>query len=522
MLTVSDIVSDPSLHLLSGSASSVSRPIRWVHVSEHEDPGPWISGGELVLTTGYNLHDESKQHQFMRRLAENEVTGLGFGVGFDHEEVPLAMVDASAEFDIPLIRVSYDLPFIEIIESASEKLMDERHEALRRVQQIQLQLERELIGGAGLDRIVRILSIETQGSAVVFDHSGTPSTSTGNRGIDPAGLGPELAARAEQGRISPFSPGCLEGSGLAFPIPGTLVGSGSSWLVFKSRHGGSPGRFETLLAKACATLCGLHRMKADAVLRTERRLATTLMANAVDRAVDPQETASRLRSIGLGNDVAVMVFETADHTAARDALESATIERSLPAIVSIYEATAGEFVCIVLGRPAGSPGAEASALLDELRTIDPAARVAVSDFHAGTELPRAFHQARCGLQATSSRKERPAVSTPADLGALSLLLAMNDDEALRVFSDSVLDPIGPADDPFTQELLLSLETFIDCNGNWEKASRELYCHRHTLRHRMNRIEERTHRDLGNAADRIECWLALKARHIAAPSTKASR
>jgi purine catabolism regulator len=43
----------------------------------------------------------------------------------------------------------------------------------------------------------------------------------------------------------------------------------------------------------------------------------------------------------------------------------------------------------------------------------------------------------------------------------------------------------------------------------------LFCHRHTLRYRIRRIEELTGRDLGNARDRIEFWLALRGKEIAA-------
>ena len=30
-------------------------PLRWVHISELTDPSPWLSGGELLLTTGMRL-----------------------------------------------------------------------------------------------------------------------------------------------------------------------------------------------------------------------------------------------------------------------------------------------------------------------------------------------------------------------------------------------------------------------------------------------------------------------------------
>ena len=34
------------------------------------------------------------------------------------------------------------------------------------------------------------------------------------------------------------------------------------------------------------------------------------------------------------------------------------------------------------------------------------------------------------------------------------------------------------------ELVRSLEAFSECNGQWERAARELFCHRHTLRYRI--------------------------------------
>ena len=45
----------------------------------------------------------------------------------------------------------------------------------------------------------------------------------------------------------------------------------------------------------------------------------------------------------------------------------------------------------------------------------------------------------------------------------------------------------------------SLEAFIECNGQWEAAARRLYCHRHTLRYRIRKIEELTGRDLAPRA-----------------------
>jgi purine catabolism regulator len=106
----------------------------------------------------------------------------------------------------------------------------------------------------------------------------------------------------------------------------------------------------------------------------------------------------------------------------------------------------------------------------------------------------------------------PPVASYRDLGAFQLLLSLQDDDALRLYCDSVLGPLEDASE-YGDELIRSLEVFIESNGQWERAARELYCHRHTLRYRIRRVEQLTGRDLSSARDRIEFWLALRAREL---------
>jgi purine catabolism regulator len=129
-------------------------------------------------------------------------------------------------------------------------------------------------------------------------------------------------------------------------------------------------------------------------------------------------------------------------------------------------------------------------------------------------LKRSFHEARCALEATAlANGSAPRIASHEDLGAFRLLLSIQDDEALRVYTDSVLGPLEDGGGEYGDELLRSLEAFIEQNGQWEKAARQLYCHRHTLRYRIKRVEELTGRDLKSARDRIELWLALRAREL---------
>src|SRR6476659_8978702 len=58
--------------------------ITWVHVSELIDPTPFLSGGELLLTTGIAFGATTDTDEYVRRLAEAAVVGVGFGTGLSH------------------------------------------------------------------------------------------------------------------------------------------------------------------------------------------------------------------------------------------------------------------------------------------------------------------------------------------------------------------------------------------------------------------------------------------------------
>src|SRR5918912_3180757 len=100
MLTVRGLVAEMGLELATGE-NGADAPIRWVHISELKDPTPWLSGGELLLTTGIQLSTPARQRRFVRRLAKHGLAGIGLGTGFAHRRVPKAVAEAAADVELP-------------------------------------------------------------------------------------------------------------------------------------------------------------------------------------------------------------------------------------------------------------------------------------------------------------------------------------------------------------------------------------------------------------------------------------
>src|SRR5439155_26109282 len=94
-LSGGDLLKTPGLMLKpTAGARGMSNAIRWVHVSELEDPTPWLKGGELLLTTGMGVGaTPARQRAYVGRRVDAGLAGLGSGLGFSHRRVPKAMPD---------------------------------------------------------------------------------------------------------------------------------------------------------------------------------------------------------------------------------------------------------------------------------------------------------------------------------------------------------------------------------------------------------------------------------------------
>jgi PucR family transcriptional regulator, purine catabolism regulatory protein len=501
LLSVSDLVRDLDLPVHAGEAN-LDAPVRWVHISELLDPTPWLSGGEVLLTTGMQLDTPERQREFVSHLADHRLAALGLGTGFQHKKIPDAVIEAAVERDFPVFEVPYELPFIAITEAAFTRLVNEQYAVLRHAISAHERLERIVLSERGLDALGSAIASMVEGSVVVFDGQ---LKVRGNHGFDSnqlEALASQLRARAE---ARAFMPSLADGGDGLLALPVTAEGSRvpQAWLI-AAKSDGPLSDFDRLVLHQAVTIIALELMRGRVAEETERRLAgDVLRAMAAGELTGP-ELVRRLEPFELGTDVATIVSEEAD-----GALASALRDEATPALVA---STAGLTCALVPGLEEEDLFALASRLGKRVAPARLGVGRAVESGHAR----RSFHEARCALEAASlGGVNGSGVATYRDLGSFQLLLSLQDDEALRLFCDSILGPIESSEGRYGGELMRSLEAFIECNGQWERAAQQLYCHRHTLRYRMKRIETLTGRSLQNARDRIDFWLALRGRELIA-------
>ncbi|HEY2638049.1 MAG TPA: PucR family transcriptional regulator ligand-binding domain-containing protein [Solirubrobacteraceae bacterium] len=539
MLTLRELLRDLDVMIVRAGEESLDVPVRWVHITELTDPTPWLSGGELLLTTGLQLGSPEVQAEFVHRLADHQLAGLGLGTGFAHGEVPTGMIAAAEERDFPLFEVPYEVPFIAVTEQAFTRLVNEQYAVLRRSIAAHERLERLVLSERGLDAVVGALATLVGGSVLVFDARGEPLVRRAfRRPLDEevvAALAAELHERARHGERRGYTPAHpeLSGRSLALPVAATGIPDGTgavpqAWLV-AAKDGGGLTELDRLTLHQAVTIVALEMLRRRVAEDTERRLAGDILSALVAGDLAGAELSRRLEPFGLAERVAAVVLARpqpgrAGLAAAEAALNAALRDEATGGLV----ASTGSLVCaLVPGRPEDEGFALAERVVGRVATeLGVPVRAGAGRAVAGPEARRTFHEARCALDARAlagngvsngnGATPRTSLATYRDLGSFQLLLSLQENDALALFCDSILGPIESSEGAYGGELMRSLEAFIEENGQWERAAKRLYCHRHTLRYRIRKVEDLTGRNLANARDRIEFWLALRGREIARP------
>ena len=102
-----------------------------------------------------------------------------------------------------------------------------------------------------------------------------------------------------------------------------------------------------------------------------------------------------------------------------------------------------------------------------------------------------------------------------ETGAYRLLLPamVEDPDELRRFHEETVDQLVTYYEQYETELVRTLETFLDSDGNVAQTASRLYTHRHTVRYRLERVKELTGLDVSSTDGRERLGLGLKAMRV---------
>ncbi|NJC23295.1 purine catabolism regulator [Arthrobacter pigmenti] len=468
-ITLSALLAAPALKLQRVGTSPVTDvPVQWVAVTELEDPQPFLSGGEVVLTTGLRQKSATSQRNFVKRVHASGALAVGFGTGLSHEKVPSAFLDQADELGLPVFRVPYETPFIAIGKIVADSLSEEHYARLENLLKGHQVLASALLGGGGLPQLLRELAALLR-TDVVLSQYGTRLFATGSG-----------AEQDREWHRVPVATGLKDRCTLAIA---------------------EPYERDAIVAYA-QSLISVELSNQARRRASERAVVGQLLQDVVRGTIAGTDAAARLGSAGIDTVRRQCVVIADVATGQRRALRTLPLPGKHDDVVT---AILDDRLVIAV------PESDGESLSREISEyLHGAGFTAKVGFGGGYAQPSGLRWSY--FEARESLTRGQAVNRPDRLSLTSLLMA-SEDVPLADLASEALDPVAAFDERHGAELMLTLEKYLALNGSVAAVADVLQLHRNTVRYRLQQIVDLTGYDPSITADRVHLYLALNVRGL---------
>lgn len=498
--------------LVDGSSGALDAEFLWVHNTELADPSTYVREDELVLTNGLWLA-KTTASAFVSSLRRVGAAGVVFGLRAEMSTTPRELVDACERADLPLAEISTDVPFTEISQAAAAIRAELRHESLISTIRRGNALASALSSGAGASGVLRLVRRDHDLPLAVVDRMGRRLAAIECE-LDDNQLRAVAAALGHHPPPLEVDLGEPVGRAAIFLI-GAVSDSDAALLCLRAVTMLNHAQRDAL--DQAARFLSLEVAKRQAVQATEVRFASELLDMMLSGSQRVSELSARLRSFGVDPNgrLAVLALASDDaDLALAPGLADAVSDFFLAQGQAVVVAVGSQDVVVVM--PWQQRAVDLVAVLQRLvQEIDTQMRgrvvIGLGDVaESASTLRRPLLQAREGCRVLRHRSGEQRVAAFSELGTHRLLLGLHDQETLRGFADSVLEPLRSHDRDRDDHLLSTVRAFLEHDGRWAETASALYVHVNTVRNRLAKVAELTGRDIGHTGDRVDLFLALEA------------
>ena len=195
----------------------------------------------------------------------------------------------------------------------------------------------------------------------------------------------------------------------------------------------------------------------------------------------------------------------------------AVVSRSIAAL-SERDGTAGAEVLLLVPGGEDPPAARAAeAVLREMEAGLQGYTFAIGRSRIAEDpldLSRAVSEALLAANVAQGSPDGQALAFE-QTGAYRLLLsAMSENPAeLQRFYSETVEPLVAYDEQYETDLVRTLETFLEADGNVKSTAQRLFTHRHTIYYRLERVRELSGLDVSSSDGREKLSLGLKSMRV---------
>ncbi len=493
-ITVRELIGIPDFRtrVLAGEAG-LDREIAWAHICELPNPTEWLGEGELLMTVGYPIPENSDaQELFIEHLASAGISGLLICDQAYAPKTSEAMLSAADRRSLPVLLTAYEVPFTTIARTVGEVNRSPEHARMLQV----LHIYETVRSATGSDSAMELF--KRLGDRLGCDFFVIDSESGNSLIIDKRPVPAEItnALTQEMSRRTGPMPAILRLSCSTHHAAALLVpASRPAVLVAAARNADMP---DLSVLHHVTAVAALEIEKQIAEYERRRRLGSELLASMVDNRIAADSAAHLLAEHRLSGKPTILACCTGEGgTGGHSDLHIRLELRDVPHLLLRRAPMLTAFI-------PDTPGA-ISALRE---AIEPSFPMGVSDPIRGlSRVPDAHREAQWALRGAEATGE--PIAKYGENAPLSPFMPSNLSEA-EIAAHQVLGPLFEYDITHNSQMVESLRSFLAHNRSWRATAESLSVHKQTLVYKMRRVKEITGRRLDHTQDVAELWLALQA------------
>jgi len=539
MLSVEEILKDPlfdQAQIVAGRGG-VARQVLWMHSASVPDAPDWLNGGELVITTLFNMPQTiDEQCQYIQKMAEQDVAGLLLSVGRYINQAPTHLIQIADELDFPLIEIPYTKRFVDLAKAVNERIASQNLHLVRHALHIQQSLTQLVLEGGGLQHLASRLA-ELLGHSISIENERFEAIATENIAeVDEARrytqlhgrTDPRLVNALETRKILPeimqtLRPKYLEAMpdvGLEMErilAPIVVHGEiyGYMWII-ADEHAIS--EIDQMAIESGSTIAALMMLHQESVQSAEASLKGSMISQLIQGDVS-RETILTDQSMRYGVDLRssfmMMIVECNLTGSQRVTQLYRTINRLIvndgwPAVVGQF---AGQIVLLAQVNEhlkALAARVQERVALSKM-CADDQPRLGVSGVHyGGEEVKIAYQQCQDVLHISRRLEPNSRIVYFDDLGYLHTLFHAGP-STLKGNPHVVI--LRKLLEEKQADLFRTLEAYLDNGGNGVGTAEALHIHRSTLNYRLQRIIQVCGVNLQDSLVRTNLQIALKLMRL---------
>lgn len=520
----------------------IENNIKWVTIVEILEDFGRLQEGEFLITTGFELlEDEERMEVFHNLFKSKLLSGVAIYTSFYMEKIPESLIDLANKNDLPLIEIPTDINFSKITKAILEQIVNKQMHLLEQSEKIHRELTDLILNDQSLMEVTARLAQLTSSKIVIYNefyeimywkdfHNHHMSVefqqtfiSVNEERID---LSKHLLTSLDkESKVN------LTVEHYIFTIyPIIAKQSCFGWIILAKKRD-QWQELDDLAIERATTIYAMEFLKKQAVEETQLRIQSNLLEdifskNYLNERIIKDQALKLNYDLSLNQAVFHLTFKDLKKIDMNimDRLyhmtEQMLIQKNKQHIIQT-KLHSIIFLTNVVGETKEATYNHCASLANDLwkewNFYFPKIELMIGigrDYDLVDHLGKSGREAQYAVQLGELVNPKTSIIHYHDLGMYDLLLEMKRTgiNLTAIYEENISGLLKESDKEI--DLIETIEVYFKNNQSIQQSAEKLFIHRHTLRYRLNQIEQRTGLDLKGTDDLLKLQLGVMAYKLA--------